>query len=303
MFLTDAGSDFLACARKALEEVEYGVQHLKEMQHVCTGKVRIGVIYSLFQLLNHCVLNFTRAFPEAELSIVYSHSVLELVELINSNKLDFALSYNPQDVSALTESTEYASLPLCVIAHEHHPVAVRKQLDTDNKQLKKKYVAAYEELRDRYRLKADLLAFVEKSGFAVSSYLKQKALLTLDDVGTPIRAKEDARRMGLPEVEEVVAEACPGKKTRSGGDKAEVSSDVLHPELYERLRAWRSGEAARQSLPVYMIFQQKALLGISNLLPVDKEMLSRIPYVGKKVVEKYGDEILQIIAAYRKEKR
>lgn len=127
VFLTDAGNDFLACARKALEEVEYGVQHLKEMQHVCTGKVRIGVIYSLFQLLNHCVLNFTRAFPEAELSIVYSHSVLELVELINSNKLDFALSYNPQDVSALTESTEYASLPLCVIAHEHHPVAVRKR--------------------------------------------------------------------------------------------------------------------------------------------------------------------------------
>ena len=127
VFLTDAGSDFLACARKALEEVEYGVQHLKEMQHVCTGKVRIGVIYSLFQLLNHCVLNFTRAFPKAELSIVYSHSVLELVELINSNKLDFALSYNPQDVSALTESTEYASLPLCVIAHEHHPVAVRKR--------------------------------------------------------------------------------------------------------------------------------------------------------------------------------
>ena len=184
-----------------------------------------------------------------------------------------------------------------------YPIAVRKALDTDNKQLKKKYTAAYEELRDRYRLKADLLEFVEKSGFAVSSYLKQKALLTLDDVGTPIRAKEDARRMGLPEVEEVLAEVRPEKKTKSGGDKVEVSSDVLHPELYKRLRAWRNEEAARQSLPVYMIFQQKALLGISNLLPIDKEMLSRIPYVGKKVVEKYGDEILQIIAAYRKEKR
>ena len=57
---------------------------------------------------------------------MYSHSVLELVELINSNKLDFfALSYN-QDVSALTESTEYACMPLCVTAHETHPVAIRK---------------------------------------------------------------------------------------------------------------------------------------------------------------------------------
>ena len=102
IYLTDAGRDFLDCSRKAIEEVAYGIQHLKEMQHVYTGKIKIGVIYSLFPLLNICVLKFTKAFPKAELSIVYSHSVLELVELINSNKLDFALSYNPQDVSALT---------------------------------------------------------------------------------------------------------------------------------------------------------------------------------------------------------
>lgn len=126
IYLTDAGGDFLNCARKALEEVEYGVQHLKEMQHVYTGRLRIGVIYSLFPLLNICVLKFSHVFPKAELSIVYSHSVLDLVERISSNKLDFALSYNPQAVSALTESKEYACLPLCVIAHEDHPVAVRK---------------------------------------------------------------------------------------------------------------------------------------------------------------------------------
>lgn len=127
IYLTDAGRDFLAYARKALEEVEYGMQHLKEMQHSYTGKVRIGVIYSLFPLLNICVLKFIRTYSKAELSIVYSHSVLELADLINSNKLDFALSYNPQDASALMESTEYACLPLCIIAHRNHPVTIRKQ--------------------------------------------------------------------------------------------------------------------------------------------------------------------------------
>ena len=53
IYLTDAGRDFLDCSRKAIEEVAYGVQHLKEMQHVYTGKIKIGVIYSLFPLLNH----------------------------------------------------------------------------------------------------------------------------------------------------------------------------------------------------------------------------------------------------------
>ena len=101
-------------------------RHLKEMQHVYNGKDKDWRNIQLFPLLNICVLKFTKAFPKAELSIVYSHSVLELVELINSNKLDFALSYNPQDVSALTESKEYACMPLCVIVHESHPVAIRK---------------------------------------------------------------------------------------------------------------------------------------------------------------------------------
>ncbi|HIY87458.1 MAG TPA: AAA family ATPase [Candidatus Bacteroides pullicola] len=188
-----------------------------------------------------------------------------------------------------------------------YPIAVRKPLDIDNKQLKKKYTAAYEELRDRYRLKADLLAYVMQSGFEISAYLRKKATLTIEVLGTPIRAQEDARRMGLPEVDEVLTEAAQGVKTvkksaSAASDVQEVPSDILHPELYECLRAWRKAEAERQNLPVYMVLQQKAILGISNLLPIDKEMLLRIPFMGKKGVEKYGEAVLEMVSAYRKEK-
>ena len=188
-----------------------------------------------------------------------------------------------------------------------YPIAVRKPLDIDNKQLKKKYTAAYEELRDRYRLKADLLAYVMQSGFEISAYLRKKATLTIEVLGTPIRAQEDARRMGLPEVDEVLTEAAQGVKTvkksaSAASDVQEVPSDILHPELYECLRAWRKAEAERQNLPVYMVLQQKAILGISNLLPIDKEMLLRIPFMGKKGVEKYGEAVLEMVSAYREEK-
>ena len=183
-----------------------------------------------------------------------------------------------------------------------YAVAVRKPADSDNKQLKKKITTAYEDLRDRYRLKEDLLAFVYESGFTVSSYLKQKALLTLEDVGTPIRAKEDARRMGLPEPKETdLPEAGRKHGEKKAGEKDDVPSDILHPELFERLRAWRNAEAVRLNVPAYVVFAQKALIGISNLLPIDKTMLLRIPYVGKKGVEKYGDEVLAIVSKYREE--
>ena len=220
---------------------------------------------------------------------------VQYTRMVNGS-LDYATS------TALQERIHAAAGYFVEQLRPMYPIAVRKSLDMDNKQLKKKYTAAYEEVRDRYRLKEDLLCFVEKSGFAVSSYLKQKALLTLDDVGTPIKAKEDARRMGMPEVEGAMIESRDGKRAESGVDKVGISSDILHPELYERLRAWRNEEAARQNLPAYTIFQQKAILGISNLLPVDREMLLRIPYVGKKGVERYGDVLLEMVHAYRKEK-
>ena len=141
-------------------------------------------------------------------------------------------------------------------------------------------------MRDRYRLKADLLAYVVQSGFEVSAYLRKKAKLTIEVPGTPIRAQEDARRMGLPEGDGALAEAAQGVKTvkKSASvvsDVQEVPSDILHPELYERLRAWRKAEAERQNLPVYMVLQQK---------------------MGKKGVEKYGEAVLEMVSAYREEK-
>ena len=45
-----------------------------------------------------------------------------------------------------------------------YAVAVRNPLDTDNKQLNQQLTAAYEELRDRYRLQAAIRAFGRDSG-------------------------------------------------------------------------------------------------------------------------------------------
>ena len=41
--------------------------------------------------------------------------------------------------------------------------------------------------------------------------------------------------------------------------------------------------------------------GISNLLPADKAMLIRVPYLEERL-EKYGDIILEMVHMYRKEK-
>lgn len=157
-------------------------------------------------------------------------------------------------------------------------------IGTDNKELKKKLNEAERELADTYSLKEELLEFVIQKGFHVSEYLKQKAILSID---------ETAQAKGKQK-EKTVRE----KKQRAAA--VEVPSDILHPELYKQLVAWRNAEATLLGLPVYTVIQQKAILGISNLLPADKATLLRIPYFGKKGVEKYGEVILEMVRVYRK---
>ena len=57
IYLTDAGRVFAEYARRAIVDVNNGVEVLKEMQHIYVGRVRIGVIYSSSVVLNACILN------------------------------------------------------------------------------------------------------------------------------------------------------------------------------------------------------------------------------------------------------
>lgn len=175
---------------------------------------------------------------------------------------------------------------------------------SDNKELKKKLRDAMEELEAMFDLKTDLLDYVLENGFHVAGYLKQKALLSIDDSASQKgkgKGRSAAAKEGQGSSKQADKEKRPRERKRDAA-AVEVPTDVLHPELYNRLVAWRNAEASALGLPVYTVIQQKAILGISNLLPSDKAMLVRIPYFGKKGVEKYGDVILEMVRVYRKEK-
>ncbi len=151
-------------------------------------------------------------------------------------------------------------------------------LGSDNKELKKRLSAAYDELAGLLEQKRSLLGFVSEEGFHVAAYLKHKAILAIEsDSPKPKKAKT-----AVPET---------------------VSSDVLHPGLYSRLVKWRNAMAAERGVPAYAVIQQKALLGISNVLPDSKPALLSISCFGKKSVEKYGDIILEMIRDYKAELR
>ena len=174
-----------------------------------------------------------------------------------------------------------------------------RALATDNKVLKKQLNAAKEDLNTLFLLKNRLLAYITERGFSTAGYLKRKAILSIGEHA--VSGKEDLKRRGM--LDTVEKNMQDRKRKETAASSVQVPSDVLHPKLYDRLVAWRNTEAARLGLPVYTVIQQKAILGISNLLPQTRRCLSAIPIIsGKKGVEKYGDAVLEMVHAYRKEK-
>lgn len=221
---------------------------------------------------------------------------LQYTRLVDAAE-DYAADKDLQErVYRGTEYFKEQLLPLEVIRN-------KTLLEADNKELKKQLKAADEELDNLFLLKQDLLEFVIKNGFHVGDYLKQKAVLSIDDAPAPGKGKGE-KRSGTSTGKRKRKEETEGGSgsARKRAAVVEVPSDIMHPELYKRLIIWRNTQASQLGLPVYTVIQQKAILGITNLLPEDKASLVRIPYFGKKGVEKYGDVLLEMIRAYKIEK-
>lgn len=181
---------------------------------------------------------------------------------------------------------EQALLPFLALAE-------KTNLPTDNRELRKKTNAAIDEFQNALTQKAALLHYAGESGFHVNEFLRKKAFIMLSeaDSGPSFHNKTKEGNAG---------ERSPKARASKERKRIEVPSDILHPELYKNLTEWRGAKAKETGMPAYVIIQQKALLGMVNLLPGDAEALESVPYFGRKGVEKYGLEILGIIRAYVK---
>ena len=207
---------------------------------------------------------------------------------------DVSQRFANQYTRLVSEQTDFASSPLLqqrlmqgatYFAQELLPFVELAQglsLPTDNKTLKKRVDETTDKFRHAVSLKHSLLEHVKEHGFQTGDYLKRKAILALE-------AEEET--------------FAPAKKSakKSKEAKLEVPEDILYPNLYKSITTWRGKKAKEAGLPAYCILQQKAVLGIVNLLPDTPKALHRIPYLGKVSIEKYGDELLEIICRYMKD--
>jgi len=82
-------------------------------------------------------------------------------------------------------------------------------------------------------------------------------------------------------------------------DRTSPLSDLTGDDaaLAGRLRSWRSDRAKRDEVPAYVVFSDRTLAALATGSPSSPRDLLAVPGLGQTKVDRYGDELLQILRA------
>jgi ATP-dependent DNA helicase RecQ len=85
------------------------------------------------------------------------------------------------------------------------------------------------------------------------------------------------------------------KKTPAARKAPEASGIDSDDPVFEALRVWRRGIAQAQSVPAYVVADDRTLAGLAARRPASTDELLEVPGMGRSRVERYGADILRII--------
>jgi len=139
-------------------------------------------------------------------------------------------------------------------------------VDADNKEIQKTLRHAREQTLKESSEKVQLLK-VSEHKFETNRYLQTKANASID-----FTIKKLPKKL-LP--------------------KEEVP--YVHGDLYRTIKQWRDQRALERDLPVYMILSQQSIKLICNELPGNLAALAGIKGLGKRKIDQYGVQLIELI--------
>ncbi len=141
-------------------------------------------------------------------------------------------------------------------------------IESDNKEIAKKIEKSEKDFGEELNFKLQCLNACT-DGFFVKEYLQERAIAAMDIKTTK-------------------------KKTK----KPSPSKEIHNPDLYALIKSWRDAKAHENNLSHYMVLPLKTMRALSNQVPKTTEELKMIHGLGRKKLENYGSELLELINEY-----
>ncbi|MFC5750797.1 DNA helicase RecQ [Actinomadura rugatobispora] len=124
------------------------------------------------------------------------------------------------------------------------------------------------------------------------------ALVETDASAAVLRGERTVPMRREPERAKAAAGKTGGSGKAGGRErKAPVDLPAEAVPVFERLRAWRGATAKEQGVPAYVIFHDATLREIATARPGSLAELSTVNGVGENKLAKYGEQILETLAA------
>ena len=122
VFLTETGHDFLPYARQTVADADYGVQRIKDMEDLKTGRLCIGTTFGLSALITDAIARFSEQYPEIYLEVMFLKQD-ELIDAVRERKVDFALTFEMMEKDDLLTEQPVKTYHLCAIVSDQNPLA------------------------------------------------------------------------------------------------------------------------------------------------------------------------------------
>ena len=122
VFLTETGRDFLPYARQTVADADYGVQRIKDMEELRTGRLCIGTTFGLSALITDAIARFSEQYQEIHLEVMFLKQD-ELIEAVRERKVDFALTFEMMEKDDLLTEQPVKTYHLCAIVSDQNPLA------------------------------------------------------------------------------------------------------------------------------------------------------------------------------------
>lgn len=91
--LTEAGELFSEYALQSINKANEGLMLLKDLNNLNTGKITIGVVYSMRILIVKALIKFAVKYPNIKIQVVFG-TTKDLLEKLNTHHFDFVLTFH-----------------------------------------------------------------------------------------------------------------------------------------------------------------------------------------------------------------
>lgn len=196
----------------------------------------------------------------------FNHQLHSIIEKIQTSGTEL-----PEDNAYLQQRISKASAYfLQKLQQKLSPWAFSLRIESDNKELRKRINKSIEFLQQSLLLKLACLESCRES-FSSPAYLHALATAEMNFKSQNTRKKQTLDYS---------------------------TADIEHPELFAQLKTWRSEQANKEDVAHFQVLHQRVMIQIVIILPDSLSALKKIKGVGKRTVEKYGEQLIAMISDF-----